>query len=1194
VLCSPAYRTAEIEPGIGVGPFLASGVDRSRALGREVSGMSSVEAASVSGFDSLAAALAPVGGVEIPAPGQIVRVRQRLYLVEEVVEPTRAEDSTLVRMSCVDDDNQGEPLQALWQREIDAKIVTGEAWESVAKRGFDPPRLFAAYLNTLKWNCITATNPRLFQSPFRAGIKLEAYQLEPLRKALLLPRVNLFIADDTGLGKTIEAELIERELRLRKKVRETVIAAPPSMLLQWRDELEIRFGLTFQILDKDYMTGIRRERGYGVNPWTTHTRFLISHRLLIDEAYTGPLLDWLGEFRSGTLFILDEAHHAAPSSGQKYAIDSQITRAVRELAPRFEHRLFLSATPHNGHSNSFSALLEILDPQRFCRGVPVSKKMLQDVMVRRLKEDISEIQGGFPKREVVQVDIDGLPADAPELRLSALLDQYRQLREQRLKGETKRKQAAAGLLITGLQQRLLSSIEAFARTLRVHRRTVQRQWDEAHGEGQVTAVDRGGGQHVLPGFAETLAAEPLAAAARPERGRASEPSASRSRDAGAKHFELLAAVVDADDDRATWPEEQLQAEEDAQTAAVSAATIGPLLDPGAKALFAREKQLLDEMAEIAESARGLPDARVRKLFQWIREHMCPGLPEPGAPRPSTPPAWTDVRVIFFTEYDDSKRYLHQQLHGLIEGSERAGQRIAIYHGPTPTAERREIQRAFNADPAKHPVRILIATDAAREGLNLQARCWNLFHFDVPWNPGRMEQRNGRIDRKLQEAPAVYCHYFVYRQRPEDRILQVLVRKTETIRKELGSLSQVIDARLSEVLKLGIRRDRIADLEHDLETAGPDAERRQTVDDELESTRERQNELRKQIDHLRTRLEESKKSVGLDEAHFRSTISCALELLGAEPLRPVQDSEDGPPRWLFPAMDQREGADPTWADTMDTLRAPRPREQKFWDWRRTSPIRPVVFEDTGKLDEDTVHLHLEQRAIQRLLGRFIAQGFVHQDLSRACLAQTTDAVPRVILLGRLCLYGPGAARLHEELIPVTARWTDPNVRKEPLRPYARDAETKTLALLEEAVLLRTGSSVTDVVLGQLQASASQDVQQLLPHLTDRGEQYAVDAEKKLTERGQAESRAMREILETQKKHISETVAKHEREDTRQQLLGFAEEELRQLEANKRYWSKRLVSLAAELETEPDRIRDVYQVRAKRIEPVGLVYLWPVTG
>ncbi len=109
----------------------------------------------------------------------------------------------------------------LWEREIDPEIITGEAWDLIAKRGFDPAKLFAAYLNTLRWNCVTSTDPRLFQSPFRAGIRLDAYQLEPLRKALRLPRVNLFIADDVGLGKTIEAGLIARELLLRKKARES-------------------------------------------------------------------------------------------------------------------------------------------------------------------------------------------------------------------------------------------------------------------------------------------------------------------------------------------------------------------------------------------------------------------------------------------------------------------------------------------------------------------------------------------------------------------------------------------------------------------------------------------------------------------------------------------------------------------------------------------------------------------------------------------------------------------------------------------------------------------------------------------------------------------------------------------------------------------------------------------------------------
>jgi len=301
-----------------------------------------------------------------------------------------------------------------------------------------------------------------------------------------------------------------------------------------------------------------------------------------------------------------------------------------------------------------------------------------------------------------------------------------------------------------------------------------------------------------------------------------------------------------------------------------------------------------------------------------------------------------------------------------------------------------------------------------------------------------------------------------------------------------------------------------------------------------------------------------------------------------------------PRFSFPAVDQRYGADPTWADTLDTLRAPRKRDQKWWEWRRTSPIRPVVFEDPGTMDEDVVHLHLERRAVQRLLGRFTAQGFVHHDLSRACLSQTSDAIPRVILLGRLCLYGPGAARLHEELIPVTARWRDPKIRKEKLSPYARAAETKTLNLLHESLLPSKGQAITDEVTSQLQAAAPQDVQELLPHLQSRGEEYAADATRKLQHRGRTEADAMREILETQQKHISATVAKISKMDSRQLLLDFGdhEDERRQLEADKRYWNKRLDMLKEELKTEPERIREVYEVKATRIEPVGLVYLWPV--
>jgi len=1070
----------------------------------------------------------------IPQPGSIARVRQRAYLVEHVTLPVSGVDSTLVHLSCLDDDAQGQVLDVLWENEIDAEIICSEGWDLVAKRGFDDPSLFGAYVNTLRWNCVTATDPRLFQSPFRAGIRIDAYQLEPLRKALILPRVNLFIADDVGLGKTIEAGLIARELLLRKKVRKIVVSCPPSMLLQWREELETRFGLGFEILDKTYVARVRRERGFGVNPWDTHSRFLISHRLLIDEAYAGPLRYWLDDSRGGSLFILDEAHHAAPASGQRYAIDSKITHAVRGLAPRFEHRLFLSATPHNGHSNSFSSLLEILDSQRFCRGVPVRKRQLEDVMVRRIKDDVREVIGGLPKREVVQIDIEELPEDAPELQLSTLLNQYRCLREERLKGETKRKQAAAGLLITGLQQRLLSSIEAFAGTLRVHRQTVKRQWEA------------------------TQQQEPIA-------------------EARTGNMDLLTSGVSSDDERAESSEQELWAEVEAQFEAASAATVGPTKDAVSLDLFQKEQSLLSQMTNIAEQARSQPDARVQKLSDWIDKNMCPGLL--GG---KNSPSWNNVRIILFTEYDDSKRYLYQQIHSAIAHTGRADERIAIFHGPTPQEQREQIKRAFNSDPSKHPLRILIATDAAREGLNLQAHCWNLFHFDVPWNPSRMEQRNGRIDRKLQPAPKVFCHYFFYKQRPEDRILQALVRKTKTIREELGSLAQVIDSRLDKLMKAGIRRERVSQMVSEIEAVNLEAEHKRTVQEELEEARQRQDELRQQITALQAGIDRSRKSIGFDQEHFQSAISASLKILGASPLEVIPGEKL---QYRFPVLDQREGADSTWATTLDTLRVPRPPDQRPFEWRQKSPIRPVVFEDTGTMDEETVHLHLEQRVVQRLLSRFSAQGFVHHDLSRACLSQYTDSIPRVILLGRLCLYGLGAARLHEELIPITARWSDPRTRKEKLSPYSRDAEARTMELLDEALRKKAGQPADAAVLQALRQTAARDIDELLVHLQTRGEECAKDAVARLIARGEAEAKAMREVLELQKKHIAETARQYNR------MLFSNDDESRQLESNRRHWAKRLDMIDQEFETEPRRIRELYDIKAQRIEPVGLVYLWP---
>jgi hypothetical protein len=139
--------------------------------------------------------------------------------------------------------------------------------------------------------------------------------------------------------------------------------------------------------------------------------------------------------------------------------------------------------------------------------------------------------------------------------------------------------------------------------------------------------------------------------------------------------------------------------------------------------------------------------------------------------------------------------------------------------------------------------------------------------------------------------------------------------------------------------------------------------------------------------------------------------------------------------------------------------------------------PVVFRDPNKVTDEVVQLHLEHPVVQRLLQRFLSQGFVHDDLSRTCVAQSRDSVSRVVLLGRLALYGPGAARLHEEIIAVTARWTDSKIRREPLKPYERDTEATTINLLYQSLIDAQIREVPEIVSNQLREAAPQDVSQL---------------------------------------------------------------------------------------------------------------------
>ena len=252
---------------------------------------------------------------------------------------------------------------------------------------------------------------------------------------------------------------------------------------------------------------------------------------------------------------------------------------------------------------------------------------------------------------------------------------------------------------------------------------------------------------------------------------------------------------------------------------------------------------------------------------------------------------------------------------------------------------------------------------------------------------------------------------------------------------------------------------------------------------------------------------------------------------------------------------------------------------------------MVFKDPGSLDGEVVHLHLEHRLVQRLLGRFRSQGFLYHELSRACVCLTDHPIPKVVILGRLSLYGQRAARLHDEVVAVAAEWMDPEARgRGKLRPLTEGEKADVLTELEQSLVTPRLREVQPSLKERCQVYAVRDVAELLPYLERRAQQLTQSAQNKLTKRGQREATEMQKLLEEQRDRI----LKQEKKSEDFQLNLFKAEELRQLEADRRHWRVRVAQLEDEMVNEPERIRQHYQVNAQRVEPVGLVYLWPVSN
>ncbi len=333
--------------------------------------------------------------IQIPEVGQAVRVRTRLATVR-AVDPYDGRDATgrlhIVDLEYLDDCRFPETEQLLWEVEATASVLGKTTLPSVDAKPPDSPTALQAFVNAHRWTRLN----RLRESDsiegepllgvWNSAIQVHPYQLEPVLRALMMPRVSLLLADGVGLGKTIQAGLVLEELLLRRRIRRILVLCPAILQRQWKYELSRKFNLDFQIIDSDSTFQLRRRLGIDTNLWKAFPRVIASMDYLrmpdvlqqFLQAVRAPGRRPRQEGRPAPaqspwdLLIVDEAHHFAP---QGVGRSSQRTRMLQEIRFLFEApHLQASATPHNGKTVCFTGLLELLDPIRFQMAVAMDEK----------------------------------------------------------------------------------------------------------------------------------------------------------------------------------------------------------------------------------------------------------------------------------------------------------------------------------------------------------------------------------------------------------------------------------------------------------------------------------------------------------------------------------------------------------------------------------------------------------------------------------------------------------------------------------------------------------------------------------------------------------------------------------------------------------------------------------------------------
>lgn len=644
----------------------------------------------------------------------------------EIVKTNHRPSGCLLHL--LTDDNQSKKLPAAVVDAVD------ESDALLEKREFDEPDRF--HLRARAAELDLAHRQDRFVALENSRIDIAPHQVKAAHDVLTSYDHRYLIGDEVGLGKTIEAGIVIEELAARGQAERVLIVAPAPLTKQWQEELREKFDSNYVIYDREYVDA-KRDAHPAKNVWSHDNHIITS----IDFAKQDDMLAALRNIEEDwDMALFDESHHLTARREGKRGVDKteryKVGEAVSETS---DGLLFLTGTPHKGKRDQFYFMISLLDPYRFRDEDDVHKDGLEDLMIRRLKDQMYEADGSkmFPEK-----NIETLPVEFTEEERK-LYDDVTEYITEHYNLATEEENDAAGFAMVLYQKRLVSSIHAIRKSLK----------------NRMDTIEAGGAD---PGELSQLTKSLL----------------SRYRE---------------DPEMLTQAQRE-QVEEDLGGAAAST-------DPE------KVKKELSMVRDLYNQAKAIDvDSKAERLRSYVD-----GILEEDP----------DEKVLIFTEYTDTLEYLRDRVF--------KDKDVAQIYGDLSQSQRQEELDKFEGE-----ANVMLATDAAREGLNLQF-AHLMVNYDLPWNPTRIDQRIGRLHRYGQDHTVEIRNLFIDETR-ESSILERLLDKIDEIEETLGMSSDVLGLVLEDV-----------NLEDQIMAAIAEDDEPDSVADDLESLVENKEEAVRRVD-----------------------------------------------------------------------------------------------------------------------------------------------------------------------------------------------------------------------------------------------------------------------------------------------------------------------------------------------------------